>query len=316
MDEKNVRGVGRSRWAAFGAAVAVTLGVGSIAITNAVTNTNVRGAFVPITPCRLFDTRADNQVGPRKTPLAAIETYVQQVTGANGNCNLAADAVAVAFNVTTVNGTGASFLTVWPSDDQRPLASSLNWVAGSPPTPNKVDVKLSAAGKVSFYNNSGSVDVLADVVGYYVDFRPTGTSRLRLDPASFSTDGDHPEWFYHNVALGRLEGLTTLAFYRSCGIAPVSFPEGATITDVTAHVSDVVSAPNVDVNLWRNPIGVSGAELMFSASTTGSPGDITLTGATITTPVIDNAQYSYFATVCGLRGSNYFYDMSIGYTNP
>jgi hypothetical protein len=92
------------------------------------------------------------------------------VVGLNGNCNIPADASAVAMNVTAVGGTAGSFLTIWPSDvAPRPLASNLNWVPGSPPTPNKVDVKLSADGKINLFNLQGSVSVLADVVGYYAD---------------------------------------------------------------------------------------------------------------------------------------------------
>ncbi len=162
--------VSRARWAAIGAAVAVSLGVGGIAVTNAAVSTGERTAFIPITPCRLFDTRPSNpQIGPRATPLAAHEVYAVQVTGANGNCTIPADASAVAMNVTTVDGTGSSFLTIWPADVAQPQASSLNWVPGSPPTPNKVDVKLSATGGINLYNDVGSVNVLADVVGYYAD---------------------------------------------------------------------------------------------------------------------------------------------------
>jgi hypothetical protein len=73
-------------------------------------------------------------------------------------------------NVTAVGGTEASFLTIWPSDvSPRPLASNLNWVPNSPPTPNKVDVKLSATGSINFFNPNGTVSVIADVVGYYAD---------------------------------------------------------------------------------------------------------------------------------------------------
>ena len=74
-------------------------------------------------------------------------------------------------NVTAVGGTLGSFLTIWPSDvAPRPLASNLNWVPGSPPTPNKVDVKVSVAdGKINLFNLAGIVFVLADVVGYYAD---------------------------------------------------------------------------------------------------------------------------------------------------
>lgn len=315
MGSKHFQGYGRSRWAAIGAAIAVSLGAGGLAITNAASPPGGRSAFVPITPCRLFDTRSDtNNVGPRKTPLSAGETFVQQVTGANGNCSLPTDAVGVAFNVTTVNGTVASFLTVWPSDAPRPLASNLNWIANSPATPNKVDVKLSSAGKASFFSNAGTVDVLADVVGYYVGLNGGASSRLLLDPARFSTDGDLAgSTVLHNFAEGRLEGAIPSP---ACGIAGVDFPQGATLTDVTAHVADnsPVAGSDVAVKVWRNPIGVASAETMFQASTTGMPGNITLTGTTITTPLIDNTQYSYFVTVCGLRSINFLYDVAISFS--
>jgi hypothetical protein len=45
----------------------------------------------------------------------------------------------------------------------------LNWTAGAPPTPNKVDVKLSASGSINLFNLAGNVGVLVDVVGYYAD---------------------------------------------------------------------------------------------------------------------------------------------------
>lgn len=126
--------------------------------------------FVPVPPCRLFDTRpgADN-VGIRIAPIGPGETFPTQVTGSNGECiGIPTDATAVAFNVTTVSPTAASFLTLFPGDlTTPPKASNLNWTAGQPPTPNKVDVKLGADGKVKVFNNAGTVDVIADIVGYY-----------------------------------------------------------------------------------------------------------------------------------------------------
>jgi hypothetical protein len=142
-----------------------------VAVTNAVVTTGEKAVFVPIAPCRLFDLRpAPDTVGPRSAALGAGETYTQAVRGANGLCNIPADATAVAMNVTAVGGTAGSFLTIWPADvSPRPLASNLNWVPGSPPTPNKVDVKLSVDGNINLFNLAGSVSVLADVVGYYAD---------------------------------------------------------------------------------------------------------------------------------------------------
>ncbi|TDT16727.1 hypothetical protein BDK89_2322 [Ilumatobacter fluminis] len=124
--------------------------------------------FVPVTPCRLFDLRpGDENVGPRSTPLRADETYEQQVAGSNGDCVVPNGISGVALNVTIVEPTAASFLTIYPSDVQRPTASNLNWVAGQAATPNKVDVKVSAAGAIDLYNRFGDVFVLADVTGYY-----------------------------------------------------------------------------------------------------------------------------------------------------
>lgn len=123
--------------------------------------------FVPLENCRLFDTRPAFNIGPRDTPLGPDEVHQQQVTGPVGDCDIPANATGVALNVTVVEPTAASFLTVFPYAPAPPDASSLNYLPGSPPTPNKVDVKLSPTGQLGFYNLAGTVHVLADVTGYY-----------------------------------------------------------------------------------------------------------------------------------------------------
>jgi hypothetical protein len=70
-------------------------------------------------------------------------------------------------NVTAVNPTAPSFLSIYPADSERPLVSSLNYLPGKGPTPKGVTTGLSADGSVAFYNGAGSVDLIADVVGYY-----------------------------------------------------------------------------------------------------------------------------------------------------
>ena len=160
----------RARWAAIGAAVAVTLGAGGLMTATAVQNSGEKSTFVAITPCRVMDTRpAPRTVGSRSTPLGPAETHTIQITGQNGSCELPADANAVTMNVTVVDPTADSFLTVWPADAPQPVASNLNYVNGQQPTPNAVTVDLSAVGKVSFFNNGGNANVVADIVGYYVD---------------------------------------------------------------------------------------------------------------------------------------------------
>ncbi len=68
----NSRGANRlrTRWAAIGAAVAVTLGAGALATVDAARSSGERTSYFPITPCRLADTRPDFQVGLRRVALS------------------------------------------------------------------------------------------------------------------------------------------------------------------------------------------------------------------------------------------------------
>ncbi len=159
----------RSRWAAVGAAVAVTLGAGGIGFVSA-TSPSDAATFVPITPCRVIDTRPDFQVGPRSTPLGADETYDVTTTGTAGECTtVPTTATGVVLNVTATDATAPTFLTIWNTDEVQPNASSLNPTPGEPPVPNAVTTGINASGQFSIYNLAGTVHVLADIVGYYTD---------------------------------------------------------------------------------------------------------------------------------------------------
>ncbi len=155
----------RSRWAAIGAAVAVSVGAGGLVATFAATSSP--SSFVPITPCRIMDTRSSGTIGPRNTPLNGGQDHIIQVRGTNGSCTIPADATGVVMNVTSLNATANSYLTVWPTDVARPTASALNWTAGQPPNPNAVTTQLANNGQLSFWIESGRVDLLADITGYY-----------------------------------------------------------------------------------------------------------------------------------------------------
>jgi hypothetical protein len=66
-----------------------------------------------------------------------------------------------------VNPSAAGFLTVYPSGQPLPLASNLNFVAGET-IPNMVMVPVGPNNTVAIYNgSSGTVDVIADTLGYY-----------------------------------------------------------------------------------------------------------------------------------------------------
>jgi len=159
----------RSRWAAIGAAVAVCLGAGGIGITQATTSSGEMPVYLPIEPCRLADTRPDFLVGPRATPLGADEAYTLSGWGTVGECTLPNGSTALSLNVTAVDATQPTFLTLYPADATRPNASHLNPAPGQPPTPNAVNVDLDTSGEFKIFNKVGTVHVIIDVVGYYED---------------------------------------------------------------------------------------------------------------------------------------------------
>lgn len=164
----------RARWAAVGAAVAVSLGAGGVSLIHA-TAPEGASAFVATAPCRLFDTRPEFQVGPRATPLGAEEIYDITATGTVGECTVPAEAVALSLNVTAVGATLDTFLTLFPAGTTRPNASHLNPSPGAPPTPNAVSVDLDDTGTFSIFNKQGTVHVFADVVGYFTEHQHDDT---------------------------------------------------------------------------------------------------------------------------------------------
>jgi len=121
----------------------------------------IGGSFVPLTPARILDTRTT--IGGHLGPLGQGQTLNLQVTG-HGRVP-ASGVTAVVMNVTVTDTTAASYLTVYPADVTRPVASNLNWQSGAT-VPNLVEVALSADGQASFYNAVGSANVLADVAGW------------------------------------------------------------------------------------------------------------------------------------------------------
>lgn len=161
----------RTRWAAVGAAVAISLGVGGIGISHAVIDSGVKNVFVPLdAPCRLVDTRpGSDNVGTRSTPLPAGTAVTFDAFGTNGNCTLPTGFSGLALNVTPVNASANTDIRLYPTGGTVPLTSNLNPEAGTLPVPNAVDVGVSTAGEFDVLNKFGTVDIVIDVAGYYDD---------------------------------------------------------------------------------------------------------------------------------------------------
>ncbi|MFH5879629.1 RCC1 domain-containing protein [Arthrobacter sp. NA-172] len=125
----------------------------------------VPGAFAPLAPTRMLDTRSMAAVGPDST-------VSFQVGGVSG---IPASVSAVTFNLTVANPSSFGFITAFPSGTTRPNASNLNFATGQT-VPNSVTVPVGADGKVTLFNrSSGTTHLIADVSGYYLPGSPVGS---------------------------------------------------------------------------------------------------------------------------------------------
>jgi hypothetical protein len=87
----------------------------------------------------------------------------------SGRASIPPHAVGVVLNVTGVGQTRNTYLAVAPAGAANVAGTSnVNLVGGGPPRPNAVVVGLGSGGKVAIYNHAGSIDVVVDVVGYFV----------------------------------------------------------------------------------------------------------------------------------------------------
>ncbi|GIG58423.1 hypothetical protein Lfu02_27950 [Longispora fulva] len=124
-------------------------------------------SYVPVPPVRVLDTR--ERIGvPTTTPIAPGGLVTLQVTDHNGVP--ATGVTSVTMNVTVTEPTASGFLTAFPHDmwPGGGTTSNLNWVRGQT-VPNLVVVQVHD-GKVDFSNSSsGTVHVVADLVGYHTD---------------------------------------------------------------------------------------------------------------------------------------------------
>jgi hypothetical protein len=84
-------------------------------------------------------------------------------------------------NVTVTQPTEPSFLTVYPNDTLRPLASNLNYVPDLT-VPNLVVVRVPTSGNqtgvIAFFNRLGTTHLIVDVVGYFNDDKSTEAGRF------------------------------------------------------------------------------------------------------------------------------------------
>ncbi len=125
-------------------------------------------SFVPMTPCRVADTRYSN--GDFGSP-SLTGGGTRSFTVPSSSCGVPSTAAAYSLNVTVVPPGPLDYITVWPSGDAQPVVSTLNSVDGRIKA-NAAIIPAGAGGAVSVYATNPT-DVILDIDGYFV---PAGSN--------------------------------------------------------------------------------------------------------------------------------------------
>jgi Pro-kumamolisin, activation domain/Divergent InlB B-repeat domain len=130
-------------------------------------------AFYPLTPCRVVDTRIPK--GDLGEPsLQAKQERDFPVLEATA-CSIPSSAQAYSMNFAAVPKQALGYLTVWPTDQPRPVVSTLNDLTGTI-VANAAIVPAGTGGAIAVYP-SNDTDLVVDIDGY---FAPPGTGGLSL----------------------------------------------------------------------------------------------------------------------------------------
>jgi hypothetical protein len=243
--------------------------------------------FTPLSPFRILDTRPTSCVQCSADPtFGAGTTRKVQLTGVTGLSvgadPIPADATAVVLNVTEVAGTANSLLTVYPYGTRMPQASNLNFAPGKV-IANLVTVTLGQGGAVDIYNAVGTVNVIADVEGY---FEPHPSSDVVGE--------------FHAISPVRVCDTRSTSGTPACKAHGALGPGGAMLVNVTGVGigSDSVPGDGSAAAVVVNLTGVAGSALTYlSLSPTNASGQCPYSGST-------SPKYSMINLSAGLVAAN------------
>ncbi|MFZ0913075.1 MAG: choice-of-anchor tandem repeat GloVer-containing protein [Candidatus Korobacteraceae bacterium] len=131
--------------------------------------------FVPVTPCRLIDTRLTG--GPIQGGTSQIFNLPQLAQSASPPCASLASAEAYSLNVSVVPQGPLGYLTIWPTGESQPVVATLNSLDGRIKADAAI-VPAGTSGAVSIYVTN-TTNVVLDINGY---FEPVSGSTLAFYP--------------------------------------------------------------------------------------------------------------------------------------
>ncbi len=161
----------------------VTVSGGGSADTSAVDSTVINAGppqalrFVPLTPCRIADTRTAN--GPFGGPHLAAGVS-RDFNPVASSCGVPANALAYSLNLTVIPLTPLGYISIWPAGQPKPVVSTLNSFDGRIKA-NAAIVPAGPNGAFTLYATDPT-NVAIDINGYFVP--ANGSQNLAFYPVT------------------------------------------------------------------------------------------------------------------------------------
>lgn len=213
--------------------------------------------FVPVTPCRISDTRKATA-----GKMAAEATRALQVFGSSGfaaqggnasGCAIPVEATAVAVSVTALSSEGAGYVRAWAANGTEPTATMLNFtdLGGSAGITAGASIPLSPQGTVKVRVHNVATHLVVDVTGYYTEamsgfVSADGTLQLRTGQVIYA--GRLGTGYYVVQTLHTISGCTVSATSTSWAtrfITAYAYGDKAYFS-VTDHTSTGLPAADTD----------------------------------------------------------------------
>jgi hypothetical protein len=202
--------------------------------------------FVPITPCRIVDTRPGTKLGAG----AQRAFYVTGATGFAGQggnssgCGIPAGATAIAVNLLTFGATHAGYTRAWANGTSEPVSAVLAYPRSVTASGGATVAIAPTEPSLRVHNYQGATDLTIGVTGYYVKplagfISPSGSpysGSSRIVSAAHPATGVYEVQFDRNI--------------RYCAAQATVY-----VSNYFASVSTWFDSSRPDtarVNLWTN----------------------------------------------------------------
>ncbi len=260
----------------------LTVAVYTIAACAPLASAQSPSTYVPVTPCRLVDTR--NASGPFGGPTFGLAT-ARSFPVPSSPCGIPANASAYSLNLTVIPQGPLYYATVWPTGAPQPATSNINSYYGQV-LANTVLVGAGTNGAISVYV-SNVTDIILDITGYFL--AQSSSSSTAVGTGSSNAGLQNTALGFNTLEMNSGGGNTATGAYalssNSTGNNNVAIGASAMLSNASGSANTAVGSFALSNNyandntavgvstLWTNSVGADNTALGASAlfnNTSGS----------------------------------------------